>query len=229
MAKSSEKNPPAWSRTKSRPVRLIIFFGLIAVGVRFGLPSSDPFDLYFEQFLKTGGQGRGHTAAARIAQLGERGVEGLRAVLDNPDATGKELGAAMHLAGEINAPELAGRLLELAGTAEPMRIRLAALEGIGLMGGTDAAPVLMQSLADENPAIRMAALRAVGAVEAPELAAQVETLATEGTEAERPEALAALGRLGSEVARESLWRLYNGPLSAGEASAARRALAGFPT
>ncbi|MCB0221907.1 MAG: hypothetical protein KDH09_19570, partial [Chrysiogenetes bacterium] len=69
----------------------------------------------------------------------------------------------------------------------------------------------------------------VGAVEAPELAAQVEALATEGSEAERPEALAALGRLGSEVARESLWRLYNGPLSAGEASAARRALAGFPT
>lgn len=229
MSEATAKNPPSWSRTKTRPVRLIIFFGLVALGVRFGLPSSDPFALYFEQYLKTGGQGRGHAAAARIAQLGERGIEGLQAILEDPQATGKELGAAMRLAGEIGAPELAGRLLELAGAGQPLPIRLAALEGIGSMGGTDAVPVLLESLADENPEIRIAALHAVGRADASDLVAQVESLATSGSGEERPEALAALGRLGSAQARASLWRIYSsGPLGVPEAGAARAALAKYP-
>lgn len=209
------------------PVRLIIFLGLVALGVRFGLPGSDPFALYFEQYLKTGGQGRGRAAAARIAQLGERGIEGLRVVLNDADATGKELAVAIRLTGEVGASELAGRLLELASPAQPLRIRLASLEAIGAMGGTQSVPILLESLSDESTRVRVASLRAVGEAEAPELISRIEELATSGEDSERPEALAALGRLGTSRARASLWRLYNGPLPVPEAVAARRALAGF--
>ncbi len=216
-------------RFPTSPVAFAVFVCLAALGARIAIPGSDPFQNYFQRYVRTGAQGRNRSLPARIAQMGPHAAEELSRILANDSAEAKELAAAARLAAFTGDKSLSPRLAHLAETSGEVEVRVAALESLAQLGGQVGADFLDRALGDPEPAIRAAALRAIGAPLTPAQVARLSELARSApAEEERAQAIAALGRAGQGAGRIKLWEIYNLRLPLEGALAVKRALLAMP-
>lgn len=230
MAQRSEQPVTRrWARPTVSTLVLAVVAGAIAVLVRPMLPGGQPFDTYFESYLRAS-DGVSRKMAARIAHLGEQAASEIALVLQNRDATDQELEAAAELAGYTGARALVAPLADIARSDRPLDVRLAALSSLARLGGNAGIELLEESLIAKTTEIRIAALRTVGAEAAPGLLARVAELARTAPSAEeRIEAIRALGRMQTLAARRALWSIYTAsPEDLVVLPAAKKALARYP-
>lgn len=107
--------------------------------------------------------------------------------------------AAVDQIGDPAAKALAARLVEPV-TEFPVRERILAAEGLGLLGVLEVVPRLEEALHDADPELRIAVLHALGQLGAPSSTAIVaEQLADENPDVRRA-AASATGMLGGQAA-----------------------------
>ncbi|MEW6776290.1 MAG: HEAT repeat domain-containing protein [Bdellovibrionota bacterium] len=211
------------------PVSFALLVAILAVLVRTYAPAGDPFEVYFRNYLRTQGEGRGHRIPARMYQLGQRAGAGIAGILDDPSASAAERVAAARLAGYTRDTSLEERLGKLAAPQEDPFVRIAALESLGRLGGHLARSVLDSALQDPDARIRSAALGAVQRGGDRGLAPVLERHAREGMPEEKLAAIEALGRLGGPPSRRALWNLYGSQPNLPEILAVKRALLALET
>src|SRR6266436_3184834 len=106
------------------------------------------------------------------------------------------------------------KLLRLVEIDQPTRLRLAAIQVLGEVGGKDGelADVLLRSLHDEDPALRVEAIRAVGKLRIdkalPELATRIPKGGEEAAQAAL--AIAGMGTRGVKALQELMHEVAPG-------------------
>lgn len=113
--------------------------------------------------------------------------------------------------GRLGVIEAAPQLLTKAQSGETLEVRIAAIEALQRLGDPRLGDAVRTALTDEETRVRMAALTALTEANLPE-DTKVELLTSvvrEGGVAEKQAALAALGELEGESAREALTQLVN--------------------
>lgn len=135
-------------------------------------------------------------AARRLARIGARAVEPVLAELANPNA--KVQLAAVRTLGEIGDARAIGPLMQILADGR-IEARVAAAAALGRIGHPDAAPLLAAKTGPgEAPELRVAAIRALGCIHAPESGAALLRAAGDPVEEFRRAAADALVSLGAD-------------------------------
>jgi len=95
--------------------------------------------------------------------------------------------------------------------ADVPELRMAAANGLGQFGDSDAIQPLVGRFDDDDPRVRARAARACGSIGDPRAVSSLEGLLTDPTVVVRREAAEALGRIGNRQALGALLEMYDDP------------------
>jgi HEAT repeat protein len=96
-------------------------------------------------------------------------------------------------------------------TAGLPELRMAAANGLGQFGDSDAIEPLVGRFEDGDPRVRARAARACGSIGDPRAVAPLESLLSDSSPTVRREAAQALGTIGNRQALQALLDMYNDP------------------
>ncbi|WP_136687638.1 HEAT repeat domain-containing protein [Halorhabdus amylolytica] len=95
--------------------------------------------------------------------------------------------------------------------ADVPELRMAAANGLGQFGDSDAIEPLVARFGDDDPRVRARAARSCGSIGDPRAVSQLEGLLTDPTVVVRREAAQALGQIGNRQALSALLDMYDDP------------------
>ncbi|MFB6128792.1 MAG: HEAT repeat domain-containing protein [Halorhabdus sp.] len=141
------------------------------------------------------------TAAAvdSLDELGEDAIESLIESMAGVDFQGEE-------ADWVRAKAFVNAL-----DADVPELRMAAANGLGQFGDSDAVEPLVEHFTDPDPRVRARTARACGSIGDPRTTDPLQSLLSDDAVVVRREAAEALGRIGNRQALQALLDLYDDP------------------
>ena len=144
----------------------------------------------------------GAVTAAAVDSLDDLGRDAIEALIE--DMAGADFDAEgadwVRAKAFVNALE-----------ADVPELRMAAANGLGQFGDSDAIEPLVDRFEDEDPRVRARAARACGSIGDPRAVSPLEGLLTDPTVVVRREAAEALGQIGNRQALSALLDMYDDP------------------
>lgn len=155
------------------------------------------------------------SALVRAAQEDDSGVVTAAAV-DSLDDLGQGaietlIEAMVSIDFENEADWVRAKAFVNALDAELPEVRMAAANGLGQFGDSDAIEPLVGRFDDDDPRVRARAARACGSIGDPRVCSPLESLLTDPSATVRREAAEALGQIGNRQALQSLLDMYDDP------------------